>query len=410
MNKRITALLLALLMLLSFAACKDKPEEEESSDVPVSESKVTEEKDWRKEGSFKSTEAVFGSKVTSFLLSVAEDRTTIWFDESEQKTYGTAIYPEKLTDKEFTRYQLELSDLNNDGNADLTVPYLEADGETVNRWYYLWDSSIKDFVYDSEFAPEVSGAESEEESSEESKEEPAEESSEESSEPEKKKITLFLDKSFVSGNAEVIPLEIEYEGEFGPGDAVNAIAEETWLNFSLVYQPYGEDIYIYWGEGSSLHNTPTSLNPKYGLTDDAGLRWFMLDTLATTFKEMGFKNVFYQGEGGGDLILTRVDEVTVIAGDVPYGGSGDSAGKTTGVTDSAVAQQVLQRVFNGVGGEGVTIAFMTESSVENEHCYIYIVTDNTEGAMSAETYFAVSDSGKIYAYDPNSQAYIPYSF
>lgn len=409
MNKRITALLLALLMLLSFAACKDKAEEEENSDATVTESQTTEDTDWRKESNYQSAEAVFGSKLTNFLVSVADDRTVIYFDEKEQKAYGTAIYPQKLSDKEFTRYQIELSDLNNDGNADLTVPYLEADGETVNRWYYLWDSSINDFVYDSEFAPEVSDEEGEE-SSEETKDEPAEESSEESSEPEKKKITLFLDKSFVSGATEVIPLEIEYEGEFGPGDAVNAIAEETWLNFSLVYQPYGEDIYIYWGETSSLHNTPTSLNPKYGLTDDAGLRWFMLDSLATTFKEMGFNNVFYQGEGGGDLILTRVDEVTVIAGDVPYGGSGDSTGRITGINNSMVAQQVLQRVFTGVGGEGVTIAFMTESNVENEHCYIYIVTDNTEGAMSAETYFAVSDSGKIYAYDPASQAYIPYSF
>ena len=75
-----------------------------------------------------------------------------------------------------------------------------------------------------------------------------------------------------------------------------------------------------------------------------------------------------------------------------------------------VAQQVLQRVFTTVGGDSVSIAFMTESTVENENCYIYIVTDNAEGAMSAETYFAVSDSGKIYAYDPASEAYIPYSF
>ena len=410
MNKKIIALLLALLMILSLTACKEKAEEESSNDAPVSENELISESDWRDEGKYQSAEAVVGGKLTKFLVSVADDRAAVYYDEQEQKLYGMAVYPDKLSDKEFTRYQLELSDLNNDGNADLTVPYLEADSDIANCWYYLWDSSIEDFVYDSEFAPEVSEEESEEESSEESKEEPAEESSEESSEPEKKKITLFLDKSFVSGAAEVIPLEIEYEGEFGPGDAVNAIAEETWLNFSLVYQPYGEDIYIYWSESSTLHNTPTSLNPKYGLTDDAGLRWFMLDTLATTFKEMGYKNVFYQGEGGGDLVLTRVDEVTVIAGDVPYGGSGDTTGRVTGINNSMVAQQVLQRVFTTVGGDSVSIAFMTESTVENEHCYIYIVTDNAEGAMSAETYFAVSDSGKIYAYDPASEAYIPYSF
>lgn len=408
MNKRITPLLLALLMVLSFAACKEKTVEEESSaDLP--ESQVTEETDWRKEGKYQSAQSVVGSRLTDFLVSVDVDRAVIYYDETEQKTYGTAIYPAKLSDKEFTRYQLVLSDLNNDGNADLTVPYLEADGETVEYWYYLWDGSINDFVYDSEFAPAPEAEKPEEEKPDEG-EETSDESSEENSEPEKKKATLYLDKSFVSGNAEVIPLEVEYEGEFGPGDAVNAIAEETWLNFSLIYQPVGEDIYIYWGEGSALHNTPTSLNPKYGLTDDAGLRWFMLDTLATTFKEMGYNNVFFMGEDGGDLVLTRVDEVTVIPSDLPYGGSGDNTGRVTGVGDPAVAQLVLQRVFNGVSPDGVSISFMTESNVEGEHCYIYIVADNAEGAMSAETYFAVSDSGRIYAYDPTTEAYIPYSF
>ncbi len=410
MNKRIIALLLAILMLLSLAACGEKATEEESSEVSTETSQATEEKDWRKEAKYQKAESVSGSRVTAFLLGIADDRITVYFDEAEQKVYGTAIYPEALSDKEFTRYQTELLDLNKDGYADLCVPYLESDGETVSCWYYIWDSGIEDFVYDSEFVPEVEeDKESSEEPEEESSEEISDESSEESSEPEKKVATIYLSKN-VGGTAEVTPIEIEYEDEFGPGDAVNAIAEETWLNFSLIYQPYGEDIYIYWGENSTLHNPPTSLNPKYGLSDSPELRWFMLDSLYVTLTEMGFKNVFYLGEDGSDLILTTTEEVTIFAGDFPYWGKDETANVVTGVPSAAVATKLLERKFYGLSDSELSISFMTESSVEGEHCYIFIVADSGEGAMNAESYFAVSDSGKVYAYDPNSQAYVPYTF
>ena len=102
------------------------------------------------------------------------------------------------------------------------------------------------------FVPEAEeDEESSEEPEEESSEEISDESSEESSEPEKKIATIYLSKN-AGGTAEVTPIEIEYEDEFGPGDAVNAIAEETWLNFSLIYQPYGEDIYIYCSPTAAL--------------------------------------------------------------------------------------------------------------------------------------------------------------
>lgn len=401
MNKRFTAMLLAVLMLFSLCACGDKNEGEISEESsPVSQEEISREPDWRESGNFLKAQSVVGSRVTDFLLSLSDDRALIYYDDEKEKLYGTAIFPRDLNDREFTRYQIELKDLNNDGNADLDAPYLEADGETVGHWYYLWDSSINDFVHDSEFTPEVKEESSEAESSDEESNENPEESSEESSEPEKKKVTLYLNK-----NQEIFPLEVEYEGEFGPGDAVNAIAEETWLNFSLIYQPMGEDIYIYWSEESALHNAPTSLNPKYGLADDDSLRWFMLDSLSSTFKEMGYSNVYFMGENGGDLVLSRTEKVTVIDSSKPYGGS---AAASTGISTAEQAKLVLMRSFVGLGDEGVSLSLLKEGSAEGEHCYIFTVTDNTEGGMTGEAFFAVADSGKVYAYDPSGDTYIPY--
>ena len=116
---------------------------------------------------------------------------------------------------------------------------------------------------------------------------------------EEKQITLLIDNGPTSRS----------QIAFGLADG---LSEWTGLDFTLngVSFPDEESIIVDWSKDSTLTAGPGNREFKEGFHfyDTVSLTWFMMDSLATTFKNnLGIANVYYQSEAQPVIFDSPVD-------------------------------------------------------------------------------------------------------
>ena len=82
---------------------------------------------------------------TDVCVCLFADRAELYYDEESQSLYTTVEFPEKLSDEEYQKLSMEISDYTGDGNSDIAFIVGEEDSVT-RRFAYIYDQG--DFVYD----------------------------------------------------------------------------------------------------------------------------------------------------------------------------------------------------------------------------------------------------------------------
>ncbi len=82
---------------------------------------------------------------TDVCVCLFADRAELYYDEESQSLYTTVEFPEKLSDEEYKKLSMEISDYTGDGNSDIAFIVGEEDSVT-RRFAYIYDQG--DFVYD----------------------------------------------------------------------------------------------------------------------------------------------------------------------------------------------------------------------------------------------------------------------
>ena len=136
--KKNFALLLAAVLCLSLTACFNIFDDPEPPDITGD--------DWRTWGFICGNGTITRDGVdTNVLVCVYETRTDFYYDSKEQVQFGSVSYPIKLLLAWDKLRGIDFTDLNGDGNSDVTITFNDRGSEVVMVWF--WDTESEQFVF-----------------------------------------------------------------------------------------------------------------------------------------------------------------------------------------------------------------------------------------------------------------------
>ena len=128
--KRVSALLLALVLCLALAACGGETNTDEEWEAVGS--------DWRTWGLVDDYGTVTRSSETvNVCVCVTADSIELYYDEPSQVLLAQVTLPDGIEDADAAFNGVSFDDLNGDGDSDLTARFLYEDGtERTCIWYW----------------------------------------------------------------------------------------------------------------------------------------------------------------------------------------------------------------------------------------------------------------------------------
>lgn len=150
--KTIIALLLALVMCLSFAACSNNSDDEDyGDDNDVAGA------DWRTWGIIDSYETMFmGSDEVNLCVCVNDDGADFYYDDDTQTLFASVAFPMTIENARERIDGMSFGDIDQDEMGDFVIYFTNEDTEDYTFIWY-WDDSIEQFVFsedDSTLEPE----------------------------------------------------------------------------------------------------------------------------------------------------------------------------------------------------------------------------------------------------------------
>ncbi len=150
--KTITALLLALVMCLSFTACSnDSDDENYDDDNDIAGA------DWRTWGIIDSYETMFmGSDEVNLCVCVNDDGADFYYDDDTQTLFASVAFPMTIENARERIDGMSFGDIDQDEIGDFVIYFTNEDTEDYTFIWY-WDDSIEQFVFsedDSTLEPE----------------------------------------------------------------------------------------------------------------------------------------------------------------------------------------------------------------------------------------------------------------
>ena len=136
--KKYAILLLALVLCLSLTACGDS-NEYDNEEVGGT--------DWRTTGIWRGDGTITrDGEDIDVLVCIHDTDATFYYNTEDQELYGSVDYPITLDGNPWEMYQyIDFTDLNGDGNSDVTLHFLDGDNELIMVWF--WDSENGQFMY-----------------------------------------------------------------------------------------------------------------------------------------------------------------------------------------------------------------------------------------------------------------------
>lgn len=128
--KKFFAILMAAVFCLSLAACGSSDSEE-----PMGDS-------WRNSGILIAEGTIIRDGESTFVLvSVNETDASFYYDSDEPELFDSVDYPITFTGSPREAFQsIDFTDLNGDGNSDVTMKFNENGNEITIVWYWDWES------------------------------------------------------------------------------------------------------------------------------------------------------------------------------------------------------------------------------------------------------------------------------
>ena len=151
MRKKITLFLLAFGTAFVLTACSTEKPDVPGSNVRngngTSADMDVAGADWRTTGIvFADGTITRGGEDTDVLVCVHRADAAFYYDDAVQTLYDTVEYPKPISkDPMETCRGIDFSDLNGDGNSDVTMRFEQGEGITEMTW--LWDADRKQYVF-----------------------------------------------------------------------------------------------------------------------------------------------------------------------------------------------------------------------------------------------------------------------
>lgn len=135
--KKLLALISALALCLSFAACGN------SNEVAGN--------DWRTTGMVVGSGTIThdGDSV-DVLVTVGESSAAFYRDERNQILFDSVAFPMTISDAKESFNDISFDDINGDGESDVCVSFVHAPGEST-QMVWLWDAEER-YVFQEELS------------------------------------------------------------------------------------------------------------------------------------------------------------------------------------------------------------------------------------------------------------------
>ena len=124
--KRLTPLLMALLMCLSLAACSSNDDPEAGGD-------------WRTTGIVVGSGTItHGGESVDVLVTISSESAAFYWDEAEQILFDSVSFPVAIPDAKDTFTSISFDDLSADGESDVYIRF-EHENRASTELVWIWD-------------------------------------------------------------------------------------------------------------------------------------------------------------------------------------------------------------------------------------------------------------------------------
>lgn len=136
--KKTFALPAAAFVCIGLSACSVSNDNSESPVIGT---------DWRVTGIVRDGGTITRSgEDTNVLVCVHAADATFYYDTEEQVLFGSVDYPVPLEGDPWEMFRsIDFTDLNGDGNSDVTMKFDDGGSEILMVW--LWDAENEQFMY-----------------------------------------------------------------------------------------------------------------------------------------------------------------------------------------------------------------------------------------------------------------------
>ncbi|MDO5521955.1 MAG: hypothetical protein Q4G58_15780 [bacterium] len=251
----------------------------------------------------------------------------------------------------------------------------------------------------------------------------------------KKSATLYVDFSYGSENPtpqQKQTYNMDYSGELTPQMLCDGLSKLTGLDFTAKVTKEKKGIWVEWEEKSSLITglDDRTLKKEFTFSDEDSMRWFMMDSLWQTLIENFGLDIYYTQTNGETLVLKGLKPVHTFEKDTAYKGSTyyftnvkkaeatnpaktsvpelektevPTPKETEAVKSKESSGFTQQQAFDYLADlvspelkKGMALMQDYEDNINGEHCWTFILGENTPDHFVGEKHFAVSENGKVY--------------
>lgn len=138
---------LIILLVLSLCLCGCKKKETDISGLEETPDGV----DWRLWDTYVSATLTMGEESVEVLMGLDAIYLVVYYDQEEQKEMTRITIRDPLSDLEYSRGHLRISDQNGDGYDDICIPDMLDSGDRVMNWW-LWDTQEECYRHSQEYS------------------------------------------------------------------------------------------------------------------------------------------------------------------------------------------------------------------------------------------------------------------
>ena len=149
MKKKLLTLGAALTLLLALTACSGETVTQPMDSLKQTPQEAETSKETDTPERTISGTMLLGGTETSVYLEVSDTEISFWDNASGGQLLAVAKYPQALPSAADALKGCDYTDLDEDGNSDLTASFAFADGTTASLMWFYADGG---FVYNEEFS------------------------------------------------------------------------------------------------------------------------------------------------------------------------------------------------------------------------------------------------------------------